>query len=356
VSRSLDDIDYVTEEDGPTILTTAQASHGGRTDDTSVFGARPLPAPRRPAPRPAARPVPAPRRSRRGPLLLVLVLLLAVGAGVGGWWFGTGRYVNTPGVINLSATQARAKVQAAGLEFRVGDRAYSETVPAGAVISTDPGGGDNVLRDGTVTALVSQGPERHEVPALRGTDLDAAQSALQDAGLSFGDATYTFSEKVAKGVVLAADPKPGTELKRRAAVDLVVSKGPRPITVRDHTGEDADAATKALEKRGFEVDRGTEENSDSVAKGDVISQSPSSGTLFKGDKVELVVSKGPVLVEVPKVEGMGTAAATQALQGAGFEVKTEKTQYYVGLEYVVNQGPNAGDKAPKGSTVTIYIV
>ncbi|QWZ10536.1 Stk1 family PASTA domain-containing Ser/Thr kinase [Nocardioides panacis] len=369
VSRSLDDIDYVTDEDPstgsgprvPTILTPAQASHGGRTDDTSVFGARPVPAPRqpgaaRPASRPAARPVPAPRRSRRGPLLLTLVLLLALGAGVGGWWFGAGRYVNTPGVINLSAAEARTKVQAAGLTFRVGDRAYSETVPAGSVISTDPGGGDNVLRDGTVTAVVSQGPERHEVPALRGTDLDSAQAALQDAGLGFGDATYRFSEKVAKGVVLAADPKPGTELKRDAAVDLVVSKGPQPVKVRDYTGEDADAATKALEKRGFEVDRGTEENSDSVAKGDVITQNPSSGTLFKGDKVELVVSKGPVLVEVPKVEGMGTAAATQTLLGLGFEVKTEKTQYYVGLEYVVNQGPTAGDKAPKGSTVTIYIV
>jgi serine/threonine-protein kinase len=356
VSRSHDDIDYVTEDGGPTILTPAQASHGGRTDVTSVFGARPLPAPRHSPPRPAARPVPTPRRSRRGPLLLTLVLLLAVGAGVGGWWFGAGRYVNTPGVINLSATEARSKVQAAGLAFRVGDRAYSETVPAGAVISTDPGGGDNVLRDGTVTAVVSQGPERHEVPALRGTDLDAAQASLQDAGLTFGDATYKFSEKLAKGVVLAADPKPGTDLKRDAAVDLVVSKGPQPVKVRDYTGEDVDAATRGLEKRGFEVDRGTEENSDSVAKGNVISQTPSSGTLFKGDKVELVVSKGPVLVVVPKVEGMGTAAATQALQDKGFEVKTEKTQYYVGLEYVVNQGPSAGAKAPQGSTVTIYIV
>ncbi len=81
----------------------------------------------------------------------------------------------------------------------------------------------------------------------------------------------------------------------------------------------------------------------------MISQTPSSGTLFKGDKVELVVSKGPVLVEVPKVEGMGTAAATETLQDAGFEVKTEKTQYYVGLEYVVNQGPSAGGKAPRAA-------
>ena len=173
------------------------------------------------------------------------------------------------------------------------------------MVSTDPGGGENILRDGTVTAVLSQGPERHEVPALRGMSLDAAQGELDRTSLAYGDATYRFSETVAKGVVLSSDPKPGTDLKRGAAVDLVVSKGQRPIKVTDYTGKDADAATKALKKLGFDVDRSAEENSDTVAEGDVISQSPSDGTLVKGDTVKLVVSKGPVLVEVPKVEGSG---------------------------------------------------
>jgi len=356
VQRGADDdyIDYVREE-VPTILTPAQVAQGGRTDDTSIFGNRPPAAPPRGRP-PAPRPVPRPRRSRRGPVLLVFVLLLAVAAGVGGWWFGAGRYVNTPGVIDMTAARAEAKVEASGLHFRVGGRAYSETVAPGYVLSTDPRGGENVVRDGTVTAVLSRGPERHEVPTLRGMDLDAAQDALRQQGLTFGDATYKYSEKVAKDVVLSSDPKPTTELKRGAAVDLVVSKGPKPIDVPDVTGKDADAATRLLRKLGLAVDRGHEENSETVAEGDVISQDPRTGTLFKGDKVSLVVSKGPVLVPVPKVEGMGTEAAKQALAAAGFQVQTEKTQYYVGLEYVVNQSPDAGKKAPQGSTVTIYIV
>jgi serine/threonine-protein kinase len=156
--------------------------------------------------------------------------------------------------------------------------------------------------------------------------------------------------------VLSSDPKPTTELKRGAAVDLVVSRGPKPIDVPDVTGKNADAATRQLRQLGLQVDRDREENSETVAKGDVISQDPRTGRLFKGDKVSLVVSKGPVLVPVPKVEGMGTEAAKQALAAAGFQVQTEKTQYYVGLEYVVNQSPRAGKKARQGSTVTIYIV
>ncbi len=354
VRRDPDDIDYV-REDAPTILTPAQVARGGRTDDTAAIDRRPVAATPPTSRPPQQRPVPGPRRSRRGPVLLVLVLLLAVAAGVGGWWFGSGRYVNTPGVINLSAAKAESKVEAAGLTFKVGGRTYSETVAVGSVVSTDPAGGENVLRDGTVTAVLSQGPERHEVPALRGMSLDQAQVALQDAGLSYGDATYRFSETVAKDVVLSADPKPGTELKRDAAVDVVVSKGPQPVKVPDLTGKNAEAATRTLEKRGFEVDT-SEENSDSVDKGDVISQSPRTGTLFKGDTVRLVVSKGPVMVEVPKVEGMGTAAAIRTLEAAGFQVTSEKTQYYVGLEFVVKQQPGKGDKAPRGSTVTIFVV
>ena len=62
-------------------------------------------------------------------------------------------------------------------------------------------------------------------------------------------------------------------------------------------------------------------NSDTVPLGRVISQDPSTGTGSKGDEIALVVSKGPVLVAVPKVRGMGLDAATQRLEAAGFQVQ-----------------------------------
>ena len=370
VHRLGDDIDYVSDEPDDaigvqTILTPQQAvgrasgSDAGETDDTSVIrAARPssMPPPSRPADarRPDARPG-RPRRSRRGPVLLLVVLLLAVAAGVGGWWFGAGRYTTTPGVVNLAAPVAESRLEAAGLSFQVERRAYSETVPAGSVVSTDPAGGENVVRDGTVGLVVSRGPERHDVPNLRGQPLDRAQATLQDSGLAFGDAGYAYDEKIAKGVVLSTDPKPGTSLRRDAAVDLNVSKGPRPVKVPDWTDKDAGDATAALRKLGFTVDT-TDENSDTVGKGDVISQDPDSGRLFRGDKVELVVSKGPVLVAVPEVRRMNPDEASAKLGEAGFRVRTVKVEYYIGIGLVVKQSPGSGDLAPRGSTVTIYIV
>jgi serine/threonine-protein kinase len=53
---------------------------------------------------------------------------------------------------------------------------------------------------------------------------------------------------------------------------------------------------------------------------------------------------------------MGIRAAKEALQGLGFQVKVEKTDFFVGLWYVVGSDPDPGSMAPYGSTVTLKIV
>lgn len=283
------------------------------------------------------------------------MLLLAVVAGVGGWYFGMGRYTTTPGVINLTSAQARAKVQAEGLGYDATRTQFSETVAAGSVISTDPGAGSRILKNGTVTAIISNGVERHPVPALRGMTVDQAQRAIEDAHLSYGDSTLRYSEKVATGVVLASDPKPNQELKRGTAIDLVVSKGPHPIAIPNYTGKDADTAERKLTRLGFKVDP-QEENDDNVAKGDVISQTPSSKTGFRGDHIALVVSKGPVLIEVPGVKSMGVEDATNTLEAAGFRVETRHSEVYLGLGYVLSQDPGGGDLVARGTLITLSLV
>ena len=110
-----------------------------------------------------------------------------------------------------------------------------------------------------------------------------------------------------------------------------------------------------LRQRGLEVTT-EEQHSDTVAEGDVVSQTPDKGTLFRGDVVELVVSLGPVLVDVPGVVSRNAEDATAVLEDAGFEVRTERVDVYIGLGVVVRQSPGAGDRAPRGSTITLSIV
>jgi serine/threonine-protein kinase len=312
-------------------------------------------APSRVPPRVPPRDQPPRRRRPRGPILLAVLLVAALLLGVGAYWFGVARYTHTPGVLNLSQAAAEKKIEAAGLHFEVSGHRYSETYPRGTVMETDPDAGSRVLKDGTVTAVISRGPERHKVPDALGKTLDQAQDLLDRSHLAFGEAVRRYSDRVPEGRVIAMSPKPGTPLKRDTAVNVVVSRGPKPIDVPDFTGKSVTRAQQRLEELGFEVTT-EERHDDEVPEGKVISQDPDSGTLFKDDEVHLVVSLGPELVEVPRVVGSTVEDATKALEEAGFKVRIRRSKIYVGAGYVVASDPERSTEVPKGSTVTLTIV
>ena len=368
VSTDTTDIDYVSES--PTRVSPVV---DGQSDGTSVIGtimpsaaAAPIVKPR-PVETRTVRPVGPPKQpasktpsgyrpSRRGPILLIVVLLLAVLAAGTGWYFGIGRYTDTPGVINLSQAQAKLKVEHVGLNFRVADTAYSETVTKGAVISTDPSAGDRILKDGTVNAIISLGPERHAVPLLRGLTVDAASDALARAHLDVGPITQVFSDRVADGIVVRSTPAAKTLLPRDNAVGLVVSKGPKPIHIKDYTNKKAEEVEKQLTDLGLVVTI-EQAYSEEIKEGRIISQDPQAGeTLARGDSITLTVSQGPPLVEVPNTRTHGVDAATAELEAAGFVVQVEHSPTYIGLGFVYSQDPPGGTMLAKGSTVTIYLV
>jgi eukaryotic-like serine/threonine-protein kinase len=345
---------------GPASAAPATVAGDARTADDTEAGIAPGAEagdaiPRLPSPR-ADTAGPGATRSRwRGPLLLVLALLLVAGVGGGAWWFGHARWTTTPGVLGMDEAKAVATLEDAGLEGRVGDPAFSETVPPGQVVSTDPGPGGRVLDGGTVTLALSQGPERYEVPALAGMGLDEAQDAILGTNLSYGERVDRWSETVPEGSVIATEPAAGTVLKPGAAVDVVVSQGRKPREVTDWTGKDADRAQQALERKKLVVVR-EEANSDTVPEGVVISQDPPTATLYQGDTVTLVVSLGPELVEMPRVRAKGVDAATEELEALGFVVEVEESGQYLGLGFVLDSDPGAGEMVPRGSTITLYLI
>jgi eukaryotic-like serine/threonine-protein kinase len=316
----------------------------------------PQPPPRVPAQyaRPAPPPPFHPHSRRRGWIALLVVLLLAVGAGAVGWWYGIGRFQSTPNVIGLTQIGAQSKIEEAGLTFKIADTAYSETVKAGNVISTDPGAGDNVEKSGTVNVVVSRGPERHNVPTLDGMSEEDARAAIESASLKVGTVDYRYDNDVPEGDLVSYSPDSGKPLKRDAPVSMVVSKGPHPVDISDFSGQRAKDVVHQLEDAGLTVNRHYHYD-DNVAKGLIIETNPSDGTLFAGNSIDVYVSRGPHLVEVPNVHFFGVDSAVDALTTAGFEVDKQDANPNYGLGFVVGQNPDAGTMAPYGSTVTIFI-
>ncbi|MEX0427458.1 Stk1 family PASTA domain-containing Ser/Thr kinase [Nocardioides sp. DS6] len=304
---------------------------------------------------PAGPPVPRrPRRRRTGLVLrLVLALVLVAALAVGGWWLFEGRYTRTPALVGLTKAAATTRLHHAGLEAKVAT-AYSDTVPKGQVISSDPDREGKVLDGGTVTITVSRGVEEYAVPKLAGRSLDDAEQALATIKLEVGGPRKRWSETVPEGSVIRTTPKAGTVLRPGHTVTLYVSKGRQPITIGDWEHRDAAKAKATLEKRGLKVDLDYDYDDD-VAKGDVVSQSPGAGTtLHRRDTVSLIVSKGPHLVVVPDVRGSGQGSATDELEKAGFKVEVDHYTPYFGLGFVMGQD-HAGDKLPFGSTIHIYV-
>jgi len=293
-----------------------------------------------------------PQGRKWAPLLLILALLV----GGGTWYQFTGSYEVVPPVSSLTVDEATVILAPLELGVEVIEE-FSEDIPAGVVIRTDPASGENARKGSPVTLIVSKGQERYLIPSdLTGQDPKDATSALEALTLVISATNEVFDEVIPVGKVVSTDPVGGTSVKRETPVTILVSKGPAPVEVPPIIGTLITDATTTLGAIGLTTETTREDFDDSVA-GTILSTDPIPGTTVpKGTIIKVVLSKGPVLVDVPNVVGMDVATATTTLQSAGFQVKVVNKLTVAILNKVYSQNPAGSSKAPKGSVITLEIV
>jgi len=315
-------------------------------------------------------PPPPPSHRRRRIIAAVLAVLVLAGAGVGVWWYqsiGPGAYTTTPKITGISEERARDILAAQGL---LGDRTevFDDAAPAGEVVSSDPAAGARIEDGGTVHYAVSKGPDLVALPdGVVGVMQAEAEAALRAAEFEVTYGPEQFHDTAAVGLVLSATlpdgtaAEPGAMVKRGTTITLVLSKGPGPATVTSVVGATVEAATAQLAQDALKLAVGSEEFHDTVAAGLIISQSPEAPAVVKrGDTVTVVVSKGVEPIPLKNYYGTNAKKAQQELEQSGFSVDVvrQDTPFGVYLGIVNGQTPAGGDgkTAPKGSTITLYVV
>ncbi|ARD41794.1 Stk1 family PASTA domain-containing Ser/Thr kinase [Actinomyces gaoshouyii] len=159
-----------------------------------------------------------------------------------------------PDVVGKTEHDAQTAIIDAGLTVGQTSKEYSASVATGMVISTDPAAGQSLDKGSTVSITVSRGRASATVPDVVGRTEREARKAIEAAGLEMSIPTRANDKSVKEGRVISQSPKKGASgVYKGDTVALVISQGPKMVTVPDVTEKSESEAKKALKDAGFEV-------------------------------------------------------------------------------------------------------
>ena len=290
-------------------------------------------------------------RVKRNRAIAILIVLLIVATS----WYrisGPGNKIVVPSLAGMSQAQAEKAAAELGLKVEITQEVFSEDVPKGKVLTSDPAGGGRVAIAGTVNLIISKGKDRIEVPNLVGLTVESATAALKSSDLKIGRTSEKYSESFEAGFIIDGNPSSGSPVRKDSSIDLIISKGLEQVELTNFQGKTSDQAQSELTAAGLIVSS-KYEYSDTIEPGRVISQTPGDVTsVGKGEKIILIISKGPSKISVPNVYSKTKIEATKILENLGFKVKFK---YLGNKKKVTNISPDQKTVVAVGSTVTITL-
>ena len=289
------------------------------------------------------------RRNRR------IAASIAIFLGIGVWYafLGPGSKVVVPSLAGLTVKEAKSTLEDLGLNLDIAQEEFSEDIPDGKIITSDPAGGGRVSPNGTVGVIISKGQERYSVPTVQGLKLEVAEQLLKENKLVLGEVKEEFSNEFPQGFIMRSTPAAGERIKRNSQVTLFVSKGIERIALSNYKGKSGEQALNELTEAGFDV-KTKYVFSEDLPVGAVISQTPGAGEADKGSAITLLVSKGSEFVFIPNIFSVSETKAIAALKDQDLKVVVKKVGNKKN-KVVTNVSPKVGTKVKRGSTVTITV-
>lgn len=166
----------------------------------------------------------------------------------------------------------------------------------GTILEQDVKAGDTVKRGSQINVVIAgkgdSTSEMVKVPSVIGKTKSSAKSTLESAGFSVTFEYGDYNDSVAADVVTAQSPSAKNKAAKGSTVTVTLSPGQKPITVPNVVGYSQSQAESALAGAGLKYTYADSQYSDTVAAGNVISQTKSGETVAAGTTITLTLSKG----------------------------------------------------------------
>jgi serine/threonine-protein kinase len=196
------------------------------------------------------------------------------------------------------------------------------------------------------------------VPDVTSQVLEDAVAALKDLGLE----VITVAEEtttVDTNVVWKQVPLPGEEVQEGDTITLVYNPSNAPMAVPDLAGLTIEQARTALLNLGLTIGIITPQNDPTAPADTIIGSVPKAGEqVLGGATIDLFVSQGSGVVEIPNVQGQTAQAARSVLEGEPYKfliTVVEEASTTVEPGRVTRTSPTIGGSTTKGAAVTIYV-
>lgn len=245
-------------------------------------------------------PISKPKRSNR--YLKYLLILLAVFALVVGAYFvysQTIKYVHVPDVSNLTQEEAILELNENDISVANVNHSWHDTIALGNVISTTPSANERIERNSSVDLLVSSGREQVEIGNYIGQDYEPVRQLLIEAGFIVERHDMFTNDMSQVGTIMAQSIEPASRvIPGSTSITMTVGSYSESSSMQEFYNLSLSMVESFADSYGLVVDIAYE-YSDFIPEGQVISQSPTSGTaLYPGDVISVVVSMGQEEEEV----------------------------------------------------------
>jgi serine/threonine protein kinase len=199
-------------------------------------------------------------------------------------------------------------------------------------------------------------PTLIEIPDLTGSEQAQALEDLQNLGFKVG-IENSADASVPAGSVIRTQPPSNTVINPDSLVTIIVSVGPEAFPIPYVLDIETERAIYVVEESGFTLGQLLEVNDENIPRGFVISQNPVAGTkMSPGTSVDLVVSKGPSLIEISDLSRKSPEDAIQILETLGFEYELiEEYSESVEIGLVSGTIPEAGEIVTPDELIQVIV-